>query len=182
MHYEYILICQLDAILIAPSIDIIGEYDYYGALIESGAPEGGYLDVRNGGFSLRRVSASLAVLQSRKITVDQIRFDSLRAMYGLKNLMLLWILMKIGKRIRLRWAHVFCMFARVNEDVFWSVFAPFFNPAFRVCDLDAARAFSFEKNPSLEYAKLGRLPTGCHAWYKYDRDFWIKKIPALREE
>ena len=60
-----------------------------------------------------------------------------------------------------------------NEDVFWAIEAPKFDPSFQVAPAEAALSFAFEASPrwSLEQTK-GKLPFGCHAWARYERDFW----------
>jgi hypothetical protein len=60
-----------------------------------------------------------------------------------------------------------------NEDVFWAIEASKFDPSFRVAPAEEAFPFAFEVSPrwSLEQTS-GRLPFGCHAWARYDRDFW----------
>lgn len=65
-----------------------------------------------------------------------------------------------------------------NEDLFFCVFIPLIYPFFRIPDSSEAMAFSFEMNPELFYELNGRrLPFGCHAWQKYNYDFWKKWIP-----
>jgi len=60
-----------------------------------------------------------------------------------------------------------------NEDAFWSVLAPLLNPFFRVPNFNNALEFSFETDPRGCYELNGcRLPFGCHAWDKYDIEFW----------
>jgi hypothetical protein len=60
-----------------------------------------------------------------------------------------------------------------NEDVFWAIEATKFDPSFQVAPARDALPFAFEASPrwSLEQTK-GKLPFGCHAWARYDRDFW----------
>ena len=45
---------------------------------------------------------------------------------------------------------------------------------------DEACAFAFEKSPAFLFEKTNHtLPFGCHAWEKYDKDFWHDKINAI---
>lgn len=60
-----------------------------------------------------------------------------------------------------------------NEDLFWSFEVPNNLPFFRKPDVDTALKFSFELNPKECFARTrGELPFGCHAWEKYDIEFW----------
>ena len=40
-----------------------------------------------------------------------------------------------------------------------------------------ALAFSIEKNPQRALEIVGKLPFGCHAWERYEPNFWKKYIP-----
>lgn len=60
-----------------------------------------------------------------------------------------------------------------NEDQFWSFFVPSYNPSYRVAPLKEALQFSFDTSPSVAFDLAGhKIPFGCHAWRKYDIDFW----------
>jgi len=60
-----------------------------------------------------------------------------------------------------------------NEDVFWAVAVPNLFPAFKVPPIEVAMEFAFESKPSKCYAATnGRLPFGCHDWWRQDIDFW----------
>lgn len=59
---------------------------------------------------------------------------------------------------------------KVLEDLFWSSRA---SDDFKVAPLEIALQFSFEQDVRQCYLlNKGRLPFGCHAWEKYDFDFW----------
>jgi hypothetical protein len=63
-----------------------------------------------------------------------------------------------------------------NEDFFWSYIVPkLFR--FKKPGLETALKFAFELAPSLAYSKNNhQLPFGCHAWEKYEPDFWKEKF------
>ena len=63
-----------------------------------------------------------------------------------------------------------------NEDVFWATE----QPQFRYPSVEEALLFSFDKYPDLCFHLTGgRLPMGCHAWFKRKmKAFWDKHIPA----
>ena len=57
-----------------------------------------------------------------------------------------------------------------NEDILWSLFVPFKKPSHL-----KALAFAFEMDPEMSF-KLNnnKIPFGCHAWEKYNPEFWNK--------
>jgi len=60
-----------------------------------------------------------------------------------------------------------------NQDIFWAVAAPNFCPRFKIPSVEKALEFAFEVDPRECFLRNGsRLPFGCHAWMKYDTDFW----------
>ena len=59
-----------------------------------------------------------------------------------------------------------------NEDLFWSLEAPRFDPEFRIPTASEALAFSMESDPRACFALNGNaLPFGCHYWPRVDRRF-----------
>ena len=143
IQYEFILIYQLDAFVFSDSLEQFCNcgYDYIGAPWLKGWPrlrdlERGVWHVGNGGFSLRRVSAFLNVLQDRQIDTG-----------------------------------------KAHEDLFW---ASMDSERFRVAPIDVALAFAFEQDVRQCFKmNQNRLPFGCHAWEKYDFEFWkpvLKKM------
>jgi hypothetical protein len=64
-----------------------------------------------------------------------------------------------------------------NEDLFWSWGVPRQISWFRIPPFDIAFKFSFEKFPKhLFLLNKHQLPFGCHAWEKYDPDFWKEYV------
>lgn len=135
-QYEYILVFQLDAFVFT---DLLGQfcdmkYDYIGApwingIKDLSTEEKGVYFVGNGGFSLRRISAFIHILNEEAIS------------------------------------HI-----DVHEDFFWSKHDSI---QFRVAPVEVALKFSFEKNVRKCFMLSGyTIPFGCHAWEKYDFEFW----------
>ena len=61
----------------------------------------------------------------------------------------------------------------MHEDVFWSLYVPSLNPFFKLPNIYTALKFSFEKFPSKCFKENNQqLPFGCHAWGKYEFEFW----------
>lgn len=72
--------------------------------------------------------------------------------------------------------HLFWLDNGFNEDCFFS-FVGLLDGDFPVPDPMTAALFSLEMEPAYySELNLGRLPTGCHAWWKYDLEFWQKAI------
>lgn len=189
-NYEYILIYQLDCLVFASNIEewCRKGWDYVGApwLNNPEQPRLGFSRVGNGGLSLRRVRGALAVLGSRHLDKDPkllgeeagrmgFIYDQLeptaqlkRAIRGAKTL-----LHRYGYHNNVRWLAQRLANVDFNEDLFWSIEASRFVADFRIPTPLQALDFSFELAPRYCFeANSHRLPFGCHAWAKYDRDFW----------
>lgn len=62
-----------------------------------------------------------------------------------------------------------------HEDIFWSSVAKKLIPGFKIPDINTALKFAFEEYPEKCYELNGmNLPFGCHAWEKYNIQFWVK--------
>jgi hypothetical protein len=60
-----------------------------------------------------------------------------------------------------------------NEDMFFSNFACNFKKDFKVASSAEGMFFSFETHPEkLYFMTEKKLPFGCHAWERYNLDFW----------
>ncbi|MDU1905928.1 MAG: DUF5672 family protein [Dysgonomonas sp.] len=70
-----------------------------------------------------------------------------------------------------------CRFSEGNylytEDVFWGCEVNRCYPHLKIPSFKQASPFSFDMNPSLCYELNDyKLPFVCHAWYRYELDFW----------
>ena len=66
---------------------------------------------------------------------------------------------------------------RGYEDQFWGISVPKKFAWFRVPSFEEAAAFAFEMQPRRLFDLNHEvLPFGCHAWWKYDLDFWKPHI------
>ena len=181
--YEYVLIYHLDALVFS---DRLTEwcrkgYDYVAPpwISHPEAPYAGMPSyegkVGNGGFSLRKIDGFLSVLKSRKLWRNPLRhtYRALRSnlspagkIFSLASSLKLFIPAKNGVRQELD-AY------SAPEDHFWANRAAHYHPGFRIAPLDTALQFAFECVPRYCYERNGhRLPFGCHAWERYDREFW----------
>jgi len=172
--FDYMLIYQLDAYVFRDELDYWCNlhYDYLGApWINNGVVSsyGG-----NGGFSLRKISSFIKVLQTDK-----------KIVYNPRQLIIQYEKYKLHvffNKIPLITARIFgyknnskfyIQFNNKTEDVFWAYRARFIYSKFKVIEGDLAVKFAFEEYPSILYKyNNNQLPFGCHAWTKYDSSFW----------
>ncbi len=83
-------------------------------------------------------------------------------------------LRKVKDCYRVSWLYekIFC-FKPLDEDVLWAA-AGRFIPGFKIPTVESAAFFALDENPLEIYEQFGsQKPFGCHAWMKYDHDFWI---------
>jgi hypothetical protein len=184
--YEHVLIHQLDAFVFADALDRFCalRYDYIGAPW-SHDPSARRI-VGNGGFSLRRVSTALRVLDLPASRVPQAlalawrRLGLLRGPItrGLEREGRLDRMMQSDEFFSLAAAHLMY----INEDGFWGQNCdklPFFTTA----PYRDALAFSFETDPQTALERNGgALPFGCHAWPYTSPEFWRPHIEAAGHE
>lgn len=175
------LIYQLDAWVFRDELEQWCKkgYDYVGAPWFEGyhKPESEkIIGVGNGGFSLRKIKSFLKVLnrldnlpvyrnfwyKSRLQSI--IRFEPLISrLYHLTDFSRAYELSRSGYQ--------------GIEDIYWSKVIPAIFNDFKVAEVRDAIKFSFECKPSYLFAKNdGKLPFGCHAWEKYEPEFWKDHI------
>lgn len=183
INYQFLLICQLDALAISNNLNlwVDKEYDYVGApWVTSFKNIFNFDSMGNGGFSLRRVSKFIEVLESKQLYFNDYKFYNTSCRIGLKYLIIIKLLDKFQF-----WGFNKLSFFKFlyndNEDYFWAFIAKFFVKEFSLPDSYEALKFSFEVNPKKCFElNQNRLPFGCHAWNKYDLEFWEDKIPTLK--
>jgi len=175
--YEYILVVQTDALVLS---DQLSEWcdrglSYVGAPWFDGfdAPRNplSFAGVGNGGFSLRKVHDFVRVLSYPRHIPNTLTPPTPSRSAGHRFLQ--WV--------KHRWllAYSFApLQPRVNEDVFWGVLVP------RCCDFFSVPApleavpFAFEVAPEYLYELNDRgMPFGCHAWERYNPQFWREVLP-----
>jgi len=182
--YKYILIYQLDAYVFRDELEYWCSlnYDYLGApwFEDFQSFEDGMMlwAVGNGGFSLRKVSALIRVLNYKgavKKPFAVIRsLNSNNSVIKIKKI-LISFLMIFGYKNNI-W-YLLNNYNR-NEDNFWRQFTTETNMVLKIPSPELAASFSFEKSPEYLFNKIGnKLPFGCHGWSKYSYNtFWEKYI------
>jgi hypothetical protein len=179
-EFDYLLTYELDAFIFRDEIDFWCKknYDYIGAPWFSGYDRpvsNEMIGVGNSGFSLRKISAM-------KNAIHNIYFDERNYNLVSKN-------KRIKAKIKrlLFYVNIFrkenytIQIARhFNEDWFVSFVIPKYIKDFKIATLDDAVKFSFEVNPNYLFEiNNQKLPMGCHAWQKYDFEFWKPHIVSF---
>lgn len=101
-----------------------------------------YYKVGNGGFSLRKINSCIRILDKYKNSQRLIKY--------------------MQEDI-----------AVLNEDVFWSREVNRYLPVLKIPNYKTGLKFAFDVNPKLCYdLNNNSLPFGCHAWQRYDHEFW----------
>jgi len=163
-HFEYILVYQLDAFVFSDQLSYwCGlSYDFIGAP---------WL-----GLNRREQVRGLLPIWERKGLLRTVWNKEISNVgnggFSLRRVRTFLVLSTLLKRQAKAWS--------LNEDTFWSFISPCYYPFFRKPAADVALRFSFELEPRAAYElNQQRLPFGCHAWWRYDFDFWRHRIGAL---
>ena len=153
VDYEYMLVYQLDAFVFSDRLAefCAMEYDYIGAPLHHGS--GHWHDigcsVGNGGFSLRKISSALRVLDREEEIFRQMPPS------WEENQFLFW------------------------EDLFFSFCATRPELDFHVPDFLTALDFAVGTDIGHAYEKIPSwLPFGCHGWDRNDYRFWKSVVES----
>ena len=184
-RYEHVMFYHLDSLVFS---DELAEWcdkahDYIGApWFKCGdSPWVDQARVGNGGFALLRVSKAIEALKARHRYIRGSRWLDLHVMWT-PELVAHWMerLAKWFPNSKTLWRLVdeWRQFMdpasnNRNNDIFWSDMAKYYLPGFRVASFHEGLRFAFEVSPS-ECFRMngGNMPFGCHAWERYDREFW----------
>jgi uncharacterized protein DUF5672 len=181
LKYKFILIYHLDALVFSDQLkqwcDM--DYDFIGPpwIKHKEAPYTGLPlyegKVGNGGFSLRKVHSFLKVIYSQEYFIkpsEYWKYYTSKPWYiqclNLPKKYLKRFLLFNNARLELsRYGH--------NEEAFWTNRAKHYYPDFKIPSVNTALRFGFECVPRYCFEKNNHtLPFGCHAWQRYDREFW----------
>lgn len=182
--YKYMLILQLDVFVFRDELQRWCEldYDYIGAPWIEGyhTPEvdARYVGVGNGGFSLRKIKSCLRALTSFSY-IERPK----ELLDGFSRNFREIPLRSVGRFIKKLTVanNTFFLFNDFvhNEDDFWGRLMTRNFDWFVVPDVNEALQFSMEVSPRKMFEDNDRrLPFGCHAWWRYDLDFWQPYIEA----
>ncbi|MAT40037.1 MAG: hypothetical protein CL946_10585 [Ectothiorhodospiraceae bacterium] len=185
--YSFILIHQLDCLVFSSDLqswlDQTG-YDYIGSPLfrDPEKPEKGFSRVGNGGLSLRRVKPFFDVIDSPRYVNEEPSMATELLATSLPDLKDMGPLQRMKKTASVlrevrHGSEAYRRNYTLNEDLFWSDRAALFARTFRVAPVETGLQFAFEKHPRYCFERNGgELPFGCHAWQKWDREFWMDHI------
>lgn len=178
ISYDYILIYQLDAFVFSDELSYWVEQDfsYIGApwfkgfdLSKESNP---FIGVGNGGFSLRKVKDCINVLNSNKkiySLLDLIRKKNKKNAKSIISALIMYFKLPSFKEC-------YNKDDVVNEDYIFFLASKRLN-FFKLPKADIALKFSFEIHPKKLYELNNKkLAFGCHAWWKYDLEFYKQFI------
>lgn len=158
LHYDRILICQPDAIVLRDEIYAWSRcpYDVIGA-------------PWFGGLKLRVSSLSLPDLCGKELTLEA----------GNGGLCLLNP--RAVLNVQARYAKIFREFGRragpqIHQDALFSLIGTF-DQYFRVAPTDLSARFSLERGARAYLSSGNPYPMGFHALYKYDPELWMSIFP-----
>ena len=163
--YEYMLICQTDAMPFRNELDYWCKqgFDIIGA---PSVHHGSFL--YNGGFSLRRIPSFIDFTSNTKLMcISFMKYNHRYIKGGLGAYMHLRsffkaLLIRLGVKVLVKVK---------NEDIIFSRIPLFVKPS-----EEKAKRFAFEYEPEVLYEELSeQLPFGCHAWQlPCNYPFWKK--------
>ena len=186
--YEYMLLYQLDAWAFRDELEYWCRkgYDYIGAPFVQTYGNVEEVVTGNGGFSLRKISAMLRVLNNtgqRMFTPAQLKaffkyyiargeyFQALKPLLRLSGLY---------PNTRRKYLEQIRHEKNNSEDkVFTFMSKEFTDDGLTMPSIEEAALFSLDIDPKRFFQ---RLPFGCHAWMKGSAPFWKEYIPVLTEE
>jgi len=185
--YEYMLIYQLDSWVFKDELSQWCDkgYDYIGAPWFKGfsiAKENAKMRkfAGNGGFSLRKISTFVDMLSD--IENSDEKMTSLLDIYTKRGERPKWRISKLPKAIIKYFSKSNILkFALKNppdcEDSIIVNDLRHVYPKLNIAEAKDAKTFSFEVLPKRLFEECNNeLPFGCHAFKKYDWDFWKKYI------
>jgi hypothetical protein len=175
--YEFMLTYELDAFVFKDELLkwCDQQFDYIGAPWFKGYSNPTipyeFLGVGNSGFSLRKISTMKKLLRKNYFP-KPFRGSSLLLKVKSGCFYFVGFLRNLGSE-----NYTIQQYNSLAEDVFIYKLSKFYKIA--VPSPEIALKFSFEVSPTFLYKENGgELPFGCHAWNRYDPEFWR---PFLQE-
>lgn len=179
--YDHILFYEPDAFVFKDELEYWCNqpYSFIGApwvtIDKNGRLE--FLAGGNGGFSLRNVKDHLRALHSFSFIENPVSIIE-SCINGFQSRKSFYLLKKHLKKLVLgNNTHHFLNDFPFNEDRFWSCNVAKNFDWFTTPGYSEGIKFSIEKHPERLFSLNNRnLPFGCHAWFRYNLDFWVPHI------
>jgi hypothetical protein len=141
------------------------------------AANNSFAGVGNGGFSLRKINSFIQVLNSFSYIIKpKTLLQNFILGLNLLKLPIRFYNLIINFTIKNNTFYLFNNYSN-NEDLFWSIIVKNNFDWFHIPKEQEALKFCFEVKPAYLF-KLNNnnLPFGCHAWHKFDLQFWKHHI------
>ena len=170
--YQFLLTYELDAFVFKDELlDWCNKgYDYIGSpwFVGYSNPTNEFLGVGNSGFSLRNIKAMKQAIRKVYIKEGACFFFGKSNRITLKlSTLFNYFLIYFGENYTIQKA------AHINEDAFIAQIIAKKIKDFKIAPIKEAIQFGFETKPKYLYKiNENRLPMGCHAWWKYNLEFW----------
>ena len=158
--HEFMLVLQTDALVLRDELDVWTRrpFDYVGAPWPTPVELFVNLDRHAGANGLR-----------------------VRATNGNGGLSLRRIAACIDLLAEFPQAHEMFVRTGSSEDLFFALLGSVSTRFVLPNEMTAAR-FALEIDPRRYHAMLGAAPMGCHAWWKYDAEYWVEQLgPAAAQ-
>ncbi|MEL6945153.1 MAG: DUF5672 family protein, partial [Bacteroidota bacterium] len=181
--YEYIFFYEPDAFVFKDEMAYWCSlnYSYIGAAwfqgMSDAKEDASFLGVGNGGFSLRKVEDHLKAIYTHKRIFYKKDFWLFWNWNRNKLLGILKFLYRyiVGNSTHYRWNNF-----QWGEDRFWGLYVSRAFDWFTTPPLEVTQQFSMETLARRQYQENGQqLPFGCHAWWRYDLEFWKPHIESF---
>jgi hypothetical protein len=180
--YRYILMYHLDALVLSDRLSdwCSMDLDYIGApwIPCDDTPWVRTPAVGNSGFALMNVQSFLAVMRSKRPSVNPDEywkeFAVLPVHRRIRHLPRKYLKrLPVFNSVRWEMRRWLTQSRGLGADYFWSQEAKKYLPEFKVASVEQGLEFAFEAAPRLCFElNRRRLPFGSHAWARYDRAFW----------
>lgn len=186
-EYDYMFLYQLDGWVFRDELDWWCKqgYDYIGAPwfenYDLGDENSSFISPSgNGGVCLRKTSSFINVLKHKQkhgnrhcIKYFKIMYNYLKRRTGKAKLEVIFSLFNLTRFYFSDKNKIRTVFKNFNEDYVIVNFFPCINENFKIAPNNINFKFSFEVNPRLLYKMNGyKLPFACHAFKRYDWEFW----------
>ena len=177
-EYEYILFYEPDAFVFRDNLEEWCQrgYDYIGAPWLEGmgnaSIDAPYVGVGNGGLSLRKTSSHLRVLNTFGRVREAETYWRFYKRMNWKGKAFHFLQYTFGFLFMNNFHYLLNNY-KGGEDDFWGNYANKKFPWFKVAPVSEGLKFSMEVQPRRMFRdNHEELPFGCHAWWRYDLDFW----------
>jgi hypothetical protein len=178
--YEFMLTYELDAFIFKDDLDYwcSKEYDYIGApWFEDNDPKQNKIyGPGNSGFSLRRISAIKEGIRHIHLFAPRYETVKKQVFFQKYKSAIMDVILAISSLRSLFYREnrsIQDADFMIEEDTVIVNQMPARLKNFKLAPIDDAYKFSFEVGPEVLFnLNQNCLPTGCHAWWRYNLNFW----------